>query len=168
VPPDSVQCTRAVRRQTLHLRVSEPALRYNSLDCRVHQRSNGSQRNGRLQRTPAKCYSVQTVHAEVRAAVRGAHLSGATRRQSSNGRNRQNPNGWVTWLAHRTVGAPIDSSHPQRLFWWLGAINTPQPPPLQPSKHSQLCIQYKSNTLHSKDTIQVIDPLKVSNSTLAH
>jgi hypothetical protein len=35
-------------------------------------------------------------------------LSGATRRQSSNGRNRQNPNGWVTWLAHRTLsgGAP--------------------------------------------------------------
>jgi hypothetical protein len=30
-------------------------------------------------------------------------LSGATRRQSSNSRNRQNPNGWVTWLAHRTV-----------------------------------------------------------------
>jgi hypothetical protein len=33
----------------------------------------------------------------------GTGLSGATRRQSSNGRNRQNPNGWVTWLAHRTV-----------------------------------------------------------------
>jgi hypothetical protein len=33
----------------------------------------------------------------------GTGLSGATRRQSSNGRNRQNPNGWVMWLAHRTV-----------------------------------------------------------------
>jgi hypothetical protein len=54
------------------------------------------------------------------------------------------------------------------LNWWLGAIDTPQSPPLQPYKHSQECIQYKSNTLHSKDTIQVIDPLKVSNSTLAH
>jgi hypothetical protein len=50
---------------------------------------------------------------EIRAAARGAPYSeqllfGATRRQSSNGRNRQNPNGWVTWLAHRTVsgGAP--------------------------------------------------------------
>jgi hypothetical protein len=30
-------------------------------------------------------------------------LSSATRRQRSNGRLRQNPNGWVTWLAHRTV-----------------------------------------------------------------
>jgi hypothetical protein len=125
--------------------------------------------NGRLQR-----YSARAVRAEVRAVAEGApdseqYLSGATWRQSSNGRNRRNPNGWVTWLAHRTLsGAPIDSSMPQRLNWWLGAINTPQPPPLQPSKHSQQCIQYKSNTLHSKDTIQVIDPLKVPNSTLAH
>jgi hypothetical protein len=30
------------------------------------------------------------------------------------------PNGWVTWLVHRTVsGAPIDISLPQRLVWWL-------------------------------------------------
>jgi hypothetical protein len=36
--------------------------------------------------------------------------------KASNGRQCPNPNGWVTWLAHRTVsGAPIDSSHPQRL-----------------------------------------------------
>jgi hypothetical protein len=33
----------------------------------------------------------------------GTRLSGATRSQCSNGRLRQNPNGWVTWLAHRTV-----------------------------------------------------------------
>jgi hypothetical protein len=33
----------------------------------------------------------------------GTGLSGATKSQRSNGRLRQNPNGWVTWLAHRTV-----------------------------------------------------------------
>jgi hypothetical protein len=44
----------------------------------------------------------------------------------------------------------------------------PQPPPLQPSKHSTHCIQYKSNRLHSKTQIKAIDPLKVPNSTLAH
>jgi hypothetical protein len=33
----------------------------------------------------------------------GTGLSGATRSQRSNGRLRQNPNGWVTWLVHRTV-----------------------------------------------------------------
>ena len=76
---------------------------------RCTKRSNDYQRNGRLQRTPANA----TVRAKVRAAARDApdseqYLSGATRRQSSNGRPRPNPNGWVTWLAHRTVsgGAP--------------------------------------------------------------
>jgi hypothetical protein len=48
--------------------------------------------NGRLQR-----YSARTVRAEVRAAAEGAPdseqcMSGAPRRQSSNGRFRQNPN----------------------------------------------------------------------------
>jgi hypothetical protein len=33
----------------------------------------------------------------------GTGLSGATKSQCSNGRPRQNPNDWVTWLAHRTV-----------------------------------------------------------------
>jgi hypothetical protein len=139
------------------------------------------QRNGRLQWTPAKVLLCADSSRRVRADARrrtgqwtgpvrcGTELSGATRRQISNSRNCQNPNGWVTWLAHRTLsGAPIDSSQPQRLNWWLEAINNPQPPPLQPSKHSQQCIQYKSNTLHSKDTIQVIDLLKVPNPTLAH
>jgi hypothetical protein len=46
--------------------------------------------------------------AKVRVEVRGAPdkkqcLSGATRSQRSNGPLRQNPNGLVTWLAHRTV-----------------------------------------------------------------
>jgi hypothetical protein len=76
-------------------------------------------------------YSARTVRAKVRAAVRGApdseqYLSGATRRQSSNGQLHQNPNGWVTWLAHRTAsGAPIDSNPSPTVVWWLGAINTP-------------------------------------------
>jgi hypothetical protein len=71
-----------------------------------------------------------TVNSTVRC---GTGLSGATRRQSSNGRNRQNPNGWVTWLAHRTVSGgasdclmrPSTAACPQRLNWWLRAINTP-------------------------------------------
>jgi hypothetical protein len=53
VPPDSVRCTRTVQLWTGHLRVSTAPLHYNSPDCPVHQRSNGYQRNGRLQQTPA-------------------------------------------------------------------------------------------------------------------
>jgi hypothetical protein len=128
VPPDSVRCTRTVQLRTSHLRVSEAALRYNSPDCpvchrtvRCTKRSNGYQRNGRLQRTPANAIvrgqCTQKSEQPPEAHRSEQYLSGATRRQNSNGRNRQNPNGWVTWLAHRTVsGAPIDCSLPQRLF----------------------------------------------------
>jgi hypothetical protein len=129
----------------------------------VHQRSNDYQCNGRLQRTPAnatvrgQCAQKSEQPSEAHRTVNstclvrhrtvrcGTGLSGATRRQSSNGRLHPNPNGWVTWLAHRTVsGAPIDSSPSPTIVWWLRAINTPQPPPLQPSKHSSHFIQYKS------------------------
>jgi hypothetical protein len=111
VPPDSVRCTRIVQVQTLHLRVSQASLRYNSPDCpvchrtvRCDSRATALRRNGRLQSAP----NSTTVRAEVRAAARGAPdseqcLSGATRSQRSNGRLRQNPNDWVTWLAHRTI-----------------------------------------------------------------
>jgi hypothetical protein len=127
VPPDSVRCTRVDRLQTLHLRVSEAALRYNSPDCPVcHQTvrcTSGAM--APAQRTPAKVLQCADSPRRVRADARrrtgqwtgpvrcGTGLSGTTRRQISNIRNRQNPNGWVTWLAHRTLsGAPIDSSLP--------------------------------------------------------
>jgi hypothetical protein len=80
-------------------------------------------------------YSARTVRAEVRAVVRGAPdseqcLSGATRRQSSNGRLCLNPNGWVTWLAHRTVRCAHRQQPNPTVVWWFRAINTPQPLPL--------------------------------------
>jgi hypothetical protein len=115
VPPDSVRCTRTVQLRTLHLRVSQAALRYNSPDCPVCHRTVRCTKQSNFylaQRSSAtntcKRYSARTVRVEVRAAARGApdieqYLSGATRRQSSNGCLRPNPNGWVTWLAHRTV-----------------------------------------------------------------
>jgi hypothetical protein len=85
VPSDSVRCTRAVRLQTLHLRVSEAALRYNSLDCQVCHRTvrctseaTASQRNGLLH----SALTALQYAAEVRTATRGApdsaqSLSGA-------------------------------------------------------------------------------------------
>jgi hypothetical protein len=129
----------------------------------------------------------RTVRIESESLVRGAPdteqcLSGAApdcpmplEDKASNGQMLQNPNGWVTWLAHQTVsgGAPDCPVRPSTAACPNGCLvvegyKYPQPPPLQPSKHSTHCIQYKSNRLLSKDTIQVIDPLKVPNSTLAH
>jgi hypothetical protein len=74
---------------------------------------------------------------QVRTEVRGAPdseqcLSGAApdcpvpeEDKGSNSRQRPNPNGWVTWLAHRTVRCAHRQEPPQQLFWWLRAINTP-------------------------------------------
>jgi hypothetical protein len=93
---------------------------------------------------------------------------------------RSNPNGWVMWLAHRTVsGGPPDcpvahqtvrcarrqQSSPTAILV-VQAINTPQPPLFKAPKHSLLLIQYKTNTQHSKTQIKASDQIKVHNSTL--
>jgi hypothetical protein len=114
--------------------------------------------NGRLQR-----YSAQIVRAEVRAVARGApdskqYLSGATsdcpvplEDKASNSQLLQNPNSWVTWLAHRIVsgGAPDCPVRPSTAATPNGYVvvegfKYPQPPPLQASKFPALHIQYKS------------------------
>jgi hypothetical protein len=121
VPPDSVQCTRVDRLQTLHLRVSEAALRYNSPDCpmghRTVQCDSGAttpKRNGRLQRSPTT-WTVHRQFEQSQSSARrrtgqwtmtvrcGTRPSGGPGCQSSNCWNRQNRNSWVMWLAHRTV-----------------------------------------------------------------
>jgi hypothetical protein len=80
----------------------------------------------------------------------GTGLSGAPRCQSSNGRNRQNPNGWVTWLAHRTVRC-THRQQPNPNGWFGGwDYKYLQPPPFKASKFLAICIQYKSSRLHSK------------------
>jgi hypothetical protein len=123
VPPDSVRCTRTVQSPNSHYRVSTSALRYNSPDCPVCHRTvrctsgaTATSRNGRLQ----KLKNRGTVHDRAERRVRGAPdtaqcLFGTApdcpeplEDKASNGQMLPDPNGWVTWLAHRTVsgGAP--------------------------------------------------------------
>jgi hypothetical protein len=86
---------------------------------------------------------------------------------------RPNPNGWVTWLAHRTVsgGAPncpvrhTTAAFPNDQFGGWG-YKYLQPPLFKASKHSLLLIQYKSNTQHSNTQIKATDRIEVHNSTL--
>jgi hypothetical protein len=100
------------------------------------------QRNGRLQRTPAKVLQCgteradseqrQKAHQTVNSACPVRHQTvRCPKCQSSNGRNRHNPNGWVAWLVHRTLsgGAPDCPVRPSPAAFptatiWLVAINT--------------------------------------------
>jgi hypothetical protein len=161
--PDSFRCTRTVQSQTSHSRVFASALRYNSPDCPVHWRSNGYPTQRSTATDTLQRYSVQTVRTEVRAVVRGAPdseqcLAGAApdcpvplEDKASNGQKLPNPNGWVTWLAHRTVsGGALDCPvRPSIAATPNGCLvvegyKYPQPPPLQASKFPALHIQYKS------------------------
>jgi hypothetical protein len=169
--PDSVRCTRTVQSQTDHSRVFASALRNNSPDCpvchwtvRCTSGVTTIQRNGRLQWTPYNA----TVRTEVRAVVRGAPdteqcLSGAAQDcpvppedKASNGQKLPNPNGWVTWLAHRIASGgtpdcpvrPSTAACPNDCLVVEG-YKYPQPPPLQASKISEYHIHYKSSSIHS-------------------
>jgi hypothetical protein len=45
--------------------------------------------------------------------------------KASKGQMLPNPNGWVTWLAHRTIRCPHRHQPPPTVVCWLRAINTP-------------------------------------------
>jgi hypothetical protein len=79
---------------------------------------------------------------------------------------RSNPNGWVMWLAHRTVRCALRQQPSPTATLVVGAINIPNHQHFKASKHSLLLIQYKSNTQHSKTQIKASDQIKVHNSTL--
>jgi hypothetical protein len=51
---------------------------------------------------------------------------------------RSNPNGLVTWQAHRTVRCAIRQKPPPTVNLVVGAINTPQPPHFKASKFSAI------------------------------
>jgi hypothetical protein len=112
-------------------------------------------------------YSAWTVCAEVRAVVRGAPDCPVPLEDKPPTVvcARTLTVGWRGWRTGLS-GAPINSSPTPTAVWWLSAINTPQPPPLQQSKHSSHFIQYKSKVQHSKTQIKATDPIKVPNSFL--
>jgi hypothetical protein len=98
-----------------------------------------------------------TVRAEVIIEDRGApDCSVPLEDKPSNGQKLQNPNGWVKWLAHRTVSGgttdcpvrPSTTACPNGCLVVEG-YKYPQPPPLQASKISEHHIQYKGSSIHS-------------------
>jgi hypothetical protein len=67
---------------------------------------------------------------------------------------RSNPNGWLTWLAHRTVsGAPCDSSLPTTIFggWGYKYPNHPTFNGIQVSNLQHITRAIAFNSRHSKE-----------------
>jgi hypothetical protein len=85
---------------------------------------------------------------------------------------RSNPNGWVTWLAHRTVsgGSPdcpvrhTTDSLPNGHFGGWG-YKYPPTTTLQGIQVFSHCIQYKSSRLHSKTQNKRSNPLPTLQET---
>jgi hypothetical protein len=84
---------------------------------------------------------------------------------------RSNPNGWVTWLAHRTVSGgapdcpvcPSTAAFPNGHFGGWG-YKYPPTTTLQATQVFSHHIQYKSSRLHSKTQKQRSNPLQVLNT----
>jgi hypothetical protein len=57
---------------------------------------------------------------------------------------RSNPNGWVTWLAHRTIWCAHRQTASPTTILVGGAINTPQPPHFKASKFSSIAFNTRA------------------------
>jgi hypothetical protein len=152
VPPDSVRCTRALNTELLtfgkmggHSTIIHRTVRCASgatatsratVDCNAFNARMRAQRTEHAQLAHRTVYRTCPVHH--RTAQRPHKLE----------LQRSNPNGSLTWLAHRTVsgGAPDypvrhATAALQRPLLVVGAINTPTTPHSMASKFST------SNTL---------------------
>jgi hypothetical protein len=172
----NVRCTRTVQLQTCHPRVSLGMLRYNSPDCLVHQRSNASF----AQRSPAKAEDLEeqcaTVRDRAEPPIRGApdseqYLFGATpdcpvplEDKASNGWQRPNPNGWVTWLAHQTVRCAHRQQPSLTAMWWLRAINTPNHPHSKHPSFQNFTFNTRASAFTPRHNSIESKPLQVLNS----
>jgi hypothetical protein len=95
-------------------------------DCPVHQRSN----DYFAQRSPAKAEDSDEqctiVRGRAELPIRGTpDRPVPLEDKASNSQKLPNPNGWVTWLTHRTVRCAHRQQSAPTVLWWLRAINTP-------------------------------------------
>jgi hypothetical protein len=148
-------------------------LRYNSPDmssvhrtCPVYTGLSGEpaeqrilRANGHLQAHSMRARSAQksdtrgTVHQTIYSTC--PVYTGQPGGPRSQKLQRSNPNGLVTWLAHRTVRCTIrQSATTKRLVWWLG-YKYPQPPHIQVIQVFPLQLLTRALAFNSRHT-QVI------------
>jgi hypothetical protein len=139
-PTDSVRCTRALKAELLTFGKMEgrsaiihrtvrcaseaTATSRATVDCNAFNARLRAQRSEHAQLAHRTVYRTCPVHH--RTAQR-PHLSEL---------QRSNPNGWLTWLAHRTVRCAMRQQPSNDHFVVVGAINTPTTPHSMASKFS--------------------------------
>jgi hypothetical protein len=146
VPLDSVRCTtgqcpvhQGASARTLHLRVSQAPLRYNSPDMSGAHRTVQCTSGATAICTQRSTLQSEQCKSDVRAdGQRGTGLSGVApdcpvphEDKASNGRPALRPNGRMTWrrtghcpVAHRTVRCVLRQQTSPTARFWLVAINT--------------------------------------------
>jgi hypothetical protein len=174
VPPDSVWCTREPNSKLATFGNSGRPLRYNSPDCPVCQAEQRSSAptvvcNATVKRYSArlraqKSEQAQKAHRTVNSDCPVHHRT--VRWPSCQKLQRSEPNGLVTWLAHRTVsgGAPdcsvrhtIEALTNGSFGGW--GYKYPPTTTLQCIQVFSHQTSYKSSRLHSKTQSKRSNPL---------
>jgi hypothetical protein len=165
VPPNSVRCTREFQSEltTFGKSGSRSAIIHRTVRCctglsGVPAEQRLLRANGRLQRAvnalqcAQKSEQSQKAHRTVNSDYPVHHRTVRwPRRQKL---QRSNPNGRVTWLAHRTVRCAIRQQPPPTVFLVVGAINTLNHPPFIASKFSAFTPHTRAiafNTRHKQE-----------------
>jgi hypothetical protein len=162
--PDSVWCTRALEAKLLTFGKMEGrsaiihrTVRWSTGQCPVSHRTvrcasgatttsratvdcNTFNARLRAQRTELVQFAHRTFYRTCPVHHRTAQRSHKSELQWSN------PNGWLTWLAHRTVWCAMRQQPSNGHFWWLG-LQIPQPPHIQWHPSFQPSTHYKSYSI---------------------
>jgi hypothetical protein len=140
VPPDSVWCTRELEAElaTFGKMGGRSAIIHRTVRCASGATATSRQRStanafNALQCAP-ESEQRQTAHRTVYRTCPVHHRTAQRPHQSE--LQRSNPNGLVTWLAHRTVRCAMRQTASQRPLLVVGAINTPTTPHSMASKFS--------------------------------
>jgi hypothetical protein len=153
-PPDSVRCTReldaklltfgkmgghsAIIHQTVRCASRATATSHATVDCNAFNARLRAQRTEHAQKAHQTVYRTCPVH---HRTAQKPHLSELQRSE---------PNGRLTWLAHRTIRCAMRQTASQRPLLVVGAINTPTTPHSIGIQVFQLPTPYKSYSIQYK------------------
>jgi hypothetical protein len=167
-PPDSVRCTRELDAElaTFGKMGGRSAIIYRTVRCASGAMATSRQRSTATALNVLQC-APESEHAQKghRTVYRTCPVHHRTaQRPHQPELQRSEPNGRLTWLAHRPVRCAMRQTASQRPLLVVGAINTPTTQPFIASKFSNFLHLTRAiafNTRHTKE-------IKSSPKSLVH